>query len=244
MTVEPAESAQHKRVATPAQRASLAKARAARGRPSDDAASRSRQRKPRPTTAPTAAAETGELIRLGQPPKMLDPTIQGRILGALQIGCTYDAACGVGGISTRAFEKCRARAAEFDDDELEDIPPLEVGYVEFARKARLARSEAQVRYLSQIRVALMGRPGKVTTGEDGSAIVEPPILPDWRAAAWMMEHLYPEQYGRNYRINPEQREQITRELLQTLDQAFTLVGIDEEQRKALGKAILGLASPA
>jgi hypothetical protein len=176
---------------------------------------------------------------------MLDPQIQGRILGALQIGCTYDAACGVGGISTRAFEKCRARAAEFDDDELEDIPPLDVGYVEFVRKARLARSEAQVRYLSQIRVALMGRPGKATLDQDGrTTLVEPPILPDWRAAAWMMEHLYPEQYGRNYRINPEQREQITRELLQTLDQAFTLVGIDEVQRKALGKAILGLASPA
>lgn len=243
MTVEPVASAPHKRTATPAQRASLAKARAARGRQDANAAPRSRQRKVRLTTAPTAAAETGELIRLGQPPKMLDPQIQGRILGALQIGCTYDAACGVGGISTRAFEKCRARAAEFDDDELEDVPPLEVGYVEFARKARLARSEAQVRYLSQIRVALLGRPGKVTM-DDGHPIVEPPIAPDWRAAAWMMEHLWPEQYGKGYRINPEQREQITREVLQTLDQAFTLVGIDEEQRKALGKAILGLASPA
>lgn len=241
MTVGPAESAQPKRAVTPAQRASLAKARAARGRPSGDTAPRSRQRKQPLRTAPSDA---GTLIRRGQPSKVLDPQIQGQILGVLRIGGTYDLACEVAGITPRTFEKWRARAADYGDEELEDVPPPERNYVKFVRQARLARSAGEVRYLAQIQMASTGRPGKMTNGEDGIVMVEPPILPDYRAAAWMLEHLHAEKYGRNYRINPEQREQVIQSFLQTVYLAMQQVGIDDETRKALGKAILGLAAPA
>lgn len=265
MTVGPAASA--KRIATPAQLTALVNARNARGKKALHAkdqrnhlkrkqskgdllgrargieSARSSEATEGLRTAPTAASELIQKHPGGRPSLLQDEGLKRLLIGILRSGATYRTACLVAGLNERTFENWRARAAIYDGDAIEDVPDEEREYVEFVRVATKARQEALLLYINVIRNAAIGRPGKSTMDPDGKYIVvEKELDPDPRAAARMLEWMDPEEYGRKYTIKTEQKERVVVEMQRVLDLALSSAGIDDEQRKLVGKFLLELSS--
>lgn len=255
-TAGPASSASgRKRIATPAQREALSKARNARGRGQGAKATQSSQeiKKPR-RTAPrakgTAQAVTGEVIRMGRPPLVLDAQMKGTVVAILRQGASYKTACIVAGISTRAFEVWRQRASQYgEDDDPEDIPEIDRPYVEFVRQAIRAREEAVVAALNVIQMAGRGRKGKLRIVPDPDAKsgertleVETALAPNFQAMTWLLEHTHPEEFGKQWTVTAEQKDQVVREVVQKFDLALAAAGATREMRVDVGRFLLEQAS--
>lgn len=118
--------------------------------------------------------ETAERARAGRPIKThVHPHIEARICEALRLGMTYRHAASYGGVTYQTLLNWRKRAEAGDS-----------GFIEFVGAMNRAEGEGAMLLLLLIRAA-----------------AEQPR--NWRAAAWILEHRWPEYYGRPYRSAPK-----------------------------------------
>ncbi len=117
----------------------------------------------------------------GGRPTKLDREAANAIVGILQLGLTIEDACAAAGISERAFhmwikrgERCeRARQPRPEDEP----------FMQFMQAVKKARALGKVAHIKTIQAASIGD-GK-TPG-------------DWKASAWVLERMYPKEFGRRY----------------------------------------------
>lgn len=105
--------------------------------------------------------------RPGPKRRILQPTVEERLLNALKVGATHELACKHAGIAPSTFyaAMARGRAAMPGDED----------FVEFAQRVNEAEAGAAVVSLATIRKA---------------------SATQWQAAAWLLERRYPNAYGR------------------------------------------------
>jgi transposase len=89
-----------------------------------------------------------------------------RIVNALRAGAYTAEAAAHAGVSVRTFQRWRARGEQADAEER---------YRTFAERAAKAEAEAKVFAIGIVRTAMSQ---------------------DWRAAAWLLEHRWPQEWGR------------------------------------------------
>lgn len=104
---------------------------------------------------------------VGQPTK-LTPALQMELMGYIGQGSTINDACDLVGIDKSTFHKWKVRGEQGDPK-----------YVEFLASVRAAMAGWKAARLKEIQEA------KNNAGN-----------PDWRARAWLLQHRYPEEYGR------------------------------------------------
>ena len=100
-----------------------------------------------------------------------DPARVERILNALESGATERIACAYGGISVSTLQRWKAR---FDD---------------FDQRLQEAEAKGAIRHLLNVNRSAQG----VIDPQTGQYTVPP----EWRASAWLLEHRYPEEYGKS-----------------------------------------------
>jgi hypothetical protein len=93
--------------------------------------------------------------------------LAGVIVRGIEAGLTDRAACGVADVPLRTFRRSVAEGKKLDEADDESTAPLAV----FARMVEGARAMAAVRQI-----------------DDASR-------KDWKAAAWLLERLHPEDFG-------------------------------------------------
>ena len=108
--------------------------------------------------------------RVGRPSKVLNQRVVDRIVAAIAIGCTYEAACAAGPISTRTFYDWMGRA-ERDRLLAADASP----FLAFSERVEAANLEAERRITEQWAAAIPG---------------------DWRAARDFLERRFPHRWRR------------------------------------------------
>lgn len=149
------------------------------------------------------------LRRQGGRPTKLVPEVVDRLIAASKAGNPTRIAAGYAGISERSFMNWMARgrrAVEARDEDDHQPDKTDLPYVALYEQVSRARSEAALQALVQIRAAardkvVMDREtirhdpktGKIVFYKKERRIQ----AGDWRAAAWFLERVYPQHYGRN-----------------------------------------------
>ncbi|MFK0203430.1 hypothetical protein [Streptomyces lavendulae] len=149
------------------------------------------------------------LRRRGGRPTKLSPEVVDRLTAASKAGSPTRIAAGYAGISERSFMNWMARgrrAVEARDEDDRQPDKADLPYVALFEQVSQARSEAALQALVQIRAAARDRVvldretirHDPKTGEVVFYRKERRVQAgDWRAAAWFLEHVYPQHYGRN-----------------------------------------------
>ena len=130
-------------------------------------------------------------------PSNLTPEIQEILLEAIGMGLTFKSAAQFAGVDETTFYtwKRKGKAATFGP------------YHQFYQALRKAEIMGQAALLKNINDASAGGQTivttRVTTGPDGQVIKtivhQRQALPDWKAAAWILERRYPAEWGRKER---------------------------------------------
>jgi hypothetical protein len=106
----------------------------------------------------------------GRPSKVFNKRVVARIVAAIEMGCTYEAACAAGPIAVRTFYEWMGRA------ERDQIIGLgDSAYVAFADRVEAANLEAERRITEQWVAAIPG---------------------DWRAGRDFLERRFPDRWRR------------------------------------------------
>lgn len=137
----------------------------------------------------------------------LDPELLGKVLAVVAVGAGRKAAAQQAGISEdtlRSYERIGAAAWErrekalLEDEEIE-LSSREALFADFFEKLQRAESNNRVYLLDLVKRAA-GTPGK-----DGA-----PATPgDWRAGAWLLERLYPADFGQKVDVNAKHSGELT-----------------------------------
>lgn len=132
----------------------------------------------------------------GRPALLLEPHTQKILVDALIVGATVRLACEAASIAqstfhgwvARGYEGHEKRAAGVDVDEKEDR------FIDLYLEVTKARATAALRNVGVIqRVANGGTVLERTTERDPDGterVIEKRQAPDWRAAAWYLQHSY------------------------------------------------------
>ena len=133
---------------------------------------------------------------------VMTPEVVDSVLTALKAGMGIDTTARYVGVGERTIKHWLAvgRAA-LEAAELNDAPvPLEDRhYADFAQAVDQARAQAIARNITAIQTAatngraILDRNGRVQYDQHGNVIRE---TGDWRAAAWFLEHVHPDQFNR------------------------------------------------
>jgi hypothetical protein len=99
-----------------------------------------------------------------------DKRVIARIIAAIEIGCTYEAACAAGPIAVRTFYEWMGRA---ERDQITGL--ADSAYIAFAERVEAANLEAERRITEQWVAAIPG---------------------DWRAARDFLERRFPDRWRR------------------------------------------------
>lgn len=115
----------------------------------------------------------------GSKPRIFDPERQKRLLDALRAGNYQETAIVYAGLSRARFfaamARGRAERDRLDEGGEPSADPDEALYVEFVNEVERARAEAEIRAISNIRLA-------------GAK--------NWQAEAWFLERTNPQRFGR------------------------------------------------
>lgn len=137
---------------------------------------------------------------------VMTPEVVHTVLTALKSGLGIDTAARYAGVGERTIKDWLARGrAAMDAADLNDAPiPIEdMHYADFAREVDTSRAQAIARNITAVQTAAsQGKPvvdrfGRVQYDQEGRVIRE---NGDWRAAAWWLEHVHPDQFGRSTRL--------------------------------------------
>lgn len=151
-------------------------------------------------------------VRMSRPPGTFSPLADQSQLdsyfAALTAGNGIETAAAYAGLIPRTVWRWLARgkdAASVAEDNGNPIPAEEREYVDFAARTSAARAQAKVRNVQIIQTAarltqVVDRQGNPVFNADGSPVI---AAGDWKAAAWMLERTYPDEYG------PKQRTELT-----------------------------------
>lgn len=134
----------------------------------------------------------------GGRPSKLTPAVAERIAKALEQGMPQETAAKLAGVEPRTFYEWMAQGRREDGRH---------EYQQFAQAVTLARATFQESVIAEIRNAF-------TPGEHG--------VRDWRALAWLMERMFPEQFGQTVQV----RMKVDEELTTTIDRLRK--GLDPE----------------
>lgn len=115
----------------------------------------------------------------GGRPLSLDPHTANAIVAILERGLPICDACEAAGIGETTFHRWMRRGKSADRKKTRTREETE--FWQFWRAVNSARAKGKVQLLDVLQRA-------ATRAED----------PDWKAAAWMLERMYPKQFGRKY----------------------------------------------
>ncbi|MDQ6910478.1 MAG: hypothetical protein M3Z84_06805 [Actinomycetota bacterium] len=159
--------------------------------------------------------EQVEPSRVRGRPTALTSEVEGRIVHAVCSGVTLKEAAAYAGVTDRTLlnwmrrgeeaAEDRETAADHGVDRVADESDQE--FVRLFRAVSAARAEVYVEAVATVRLAVRGSPVLNDAGE----VVEWQRFPDWRAAAWFLEHGDPTQWGRVTRTVLDQAAQAAEE---------------------------------
>jgi len=134
----------------------------------------------------------------GRPTKFT-PTIRAALIEGITAGLTYKHVCDLVGIDYTTFNLWRNKGKGLD-------APDDDGYFGFFHDLMRAERSASIAMMATVRKIAQGytisrpfmdRGGRIVTDKKGNPVlIDDPILPDWRAAAWWLERRYPDEYGK------------------------------------------------
>ena len=135
--------------------------------------------------------------RTGRPSK-LTPKIQEMILDCIRMGLTYSKAAELVGITRHTLLNWR----KWGQAEKSGI------YFNFFNALQKAEAEGEIQCLQKIQEAARGGQEIIDSKElyQGKKLIKQitktvKSVPDWRAAAWILERRYPERYGRRRNLD-------------------------------------------
>lgn len=119
----------------------------------------------------------------GRPTK-LDADAAEVIVRILEIPQSIATACEAAGIDEKTYHNWakRGKAAAKAAEKGEDVPEADAPFLHFFRRTKKARATGKVELLDVIRAVARDRQ-------------EPKR---WQAAAWLLERMYPKEFGRRY----------------------------------------------
>ena len=137
---------------------------------------------------------------------VMTPEVVTGIQAALRAGLGVERASDYVGINVRTVKGWLARGraaitASIDNDA--PIPAEDQLYATFASEVDTSRAHAIARNITTVQTAsqngkpVLDRNGAVQFDRDGNVVREPG---DWRAAAWWLEHVHPDEFGRTSRV--------------------------------------------
>jgi hypothetical protein len=173
-------------------------------------------------------------------PSALTPELQDRILHAVRRGVTLKEAAAYAGITDRTILNWMRRgeeaakgleSVERADSSVESFDGADRKFVLFFRSVSAARAEVYLDAVATIQLAIRGT---ATRNEEGE-VVGWQRFPDWRAAAWFLEHGDPTHWGRATRTALDQAAEESPADDEDIDAAYEnlLVLVDQlaERRK-------------
>lgn len=132
-------------------------------------------------------------------PLMARPTkfteaVRSDLLSALRGGTPIRHAVAFAGISESVYHVWRKRGEEYELhlEKGGDVVTAEQEFLDFVESIRQAQGQAVVGALLRIREAMNGRGVRVVDGVEATFASEP----DWRAAAWYLEHCHPREFSK------------------------------------------------
>jgi len=143
------------------------------------------------------------------------------LIEALSAGISITRACGLAGISPDTYRKW----LELGKDKSRPT------YNYFRRKVKQIEHKKELEALETIRKAYQGgkriTERKITIGPKGieTTVTTKELMPQWTAAAWRLERLYPEEYGRNKQGTDNEKtvEETARDIKAAADILFNTV---------------------
>jgi hypothetical protein len=122
---------------------------------------------------------SSEGARVGRPSKLTKARTT-RLVALVRQGCPVDSACALVGIHRDTFYAWLRRGRDAGDRRArgEQADATETAYLEFADALGAARAAAEA---------------------DAVAVIWEATQRDWRAAAWFLEHAFPDRWGRQGR---------------------------------------------
>jgi hypothetical protein len=146
--------------------------------------------------------------RLPGRPSLLTETVQKRLLDAVKLGVPVKTACEHAGIHANTFYRWMARGYSEHEATAQGEDPIaeETPYLELYTAVSAGRAEAAIRNVGLIQKSAQG--GYVTkttekkykdveTGQIIKEYSEDIASPDWRAAAWYLERIAPDEFGKD-----------------------------------------------
>jgi hypothetical protein len=139
--------------------------------------------------------------------KLLDDDIRDQLLEAIADGATFTTAAIYAGIGERTYYRWARRAQDAEEtlEETGELPDTEQPFWQFGQGLQRAHARGQVAnvrridraaeggYVVKTRTRRMRNPGSGDLVEETETDL---ALPDWRAAAWILERRHPEGFGK------------------------------------------------
>jgi hypothetical protein len=140
-------------------------------------------------------------------PTMLSDEVRDRLLKAVRAGAPYVQAARAAGIHDATFRRWMARGEEEQQRQDDDQPPdeHEEPFRAFRAAVLRARADTAVRGVALIQQAAAGGAvirevnRRYRDPESGQMVEETEVqraAPEWRAAAWLLERAFREDFGR------------------------------------------------
>jgi transposase-like protein len=125
-------------------------------------------------------------------PSILTDELQQKLCSLLSIGTSIEDACTECGISDSTFHKWKQRALE----------KKERKYLQFLQAVDKAKVQSKLKCLITMDKQANGANAVYKDGK----LVKPAIEADWRAAAWLLERRFPQEFGKRDQVKVHEAE--------------------------------------